>query len=298
MNGGALQPTPRWGAVFREQLMAVGMGVRREMAVGAAIVLAITVLLMVSITRAGEGSVSMSPDGAGPILALLGLLAPLAVWKGEGPSSRGYFWSLPVAREPHTLMKVFCGWLWLMIALAVFAAIVSLQSWITGGGPGVNEIRVVFVHGMPPGTRVNDTIDPSLIAQVHWTTPAWHWLVLFITPTITYAVGSIAALTADHPWRLLLLPFLAFGVLSVVADTGDVRWLAQVSEQVMAGHYSLETLLTGSNETAIPLTLPDGERVLVWRYLAEPGKYFTTAAIWGIPALLGLLFAAFCYQER
>jgi hypothetical protein len=300
MTDVALHPTPRWGAVVLEQLRAVRDALRREMAVGGALVLGISALIFLGIARNGwEGSVSISPDSAGPVLALIGLLAPLAVWKGEGPSSRGYLWSLPVAREPHTLIKVFSGWVWLMIVLAAFAGFVALQSWITGGGPGQDEMRIVFAGGgRPAGLRPGDAVDPALLAQVHWTTPPWHWLVLFITPTITYLAGTIAVLLADHPWRVLVLPFLVFGVLGVVADTANIGLLNRFGEALMTGRYSLETILTGSNETSIGLRIPSDEQVRVWSYLANARQWFTTVLIWGLPALAGVLLATYRFQER
>jgi hypothetical protein len=296
----ALHPKPRTGVVVREQFRAVGAGLGREMAAGAALVLGLTVLIFLGIARNGwEGAVSMSPDNAGPVLGLIGLLAPVAAWKGEGPSSRGYFWSLPVAREPHTLVKVFCGWAWLMIVLAAFVGWVALQSWVTGGGPGVDEMRLVFADGaIPASARQGGPLDPALLREVRWVTPGWQWVVPFAAPTITYLFGTIAVLVADHPWRLLAVPFLAVGVLSVIADTADVQWLSGIGEKLMAGRYSLETLLTGSNEAAARFLTTAGDQALVWRNLAEAGQWFATAAIWGLPALAGVLLAAYRYQER
>jgi hypothetical protein len=294
MTNAALHPTPRMAAVLREQFLATGVGLRRELMAVAALSLFVTAIVIIGVTTSG-GSVSLSPDGAGFVLGWIGLLAPLAVWKAEGPSNRGYFWALPVDRTRHTLLKVLVGWLWLMITLAAFLAFVALQSWITGGGPGVDEMRYVLADG---ARAAGGAVEPTMLREIRWTTPGWQWVVPFLAPTVTYLIGSIAALSSDHGWRWLVAPFLVVGLLGAVSEAAQVTWLATAFEQLVAGRYGIETLLTGSNEATVRLVTTAGETVRAWTNLAEARQWFTALAIWLLPALAGVFVAARRYQER
>jgi hypothetical protein len=297
MNDLVHHRVPRLAAVLQEQFGAVGIGLRRELIIGAVFVMFITLLVFIMIARDG-GTVSLSPDGAGFVLAWIGLLAPLAVWKGEGPSARGYFWSLPVARGRHTLLKVFAGWAWLMIVLAVFIGWVALQAWVSGGSPGIDEIRFVMAAGGPLPSSMRVALDPALVREVHWTTPGWQWVVPFAAPTVAYLVGTVAALRSDFPWLWLAAPFIAFLALGMVAGAADISWLVKTGDHILAGPYGLETLLTGSNEAAVRVQLVGGAEVHVWRDLAVATQWCTTFMIWFVPSLAAALFAARGYQER
>jgi hypothetical protein len=299
VNDAALNPTPALRDVVREQLFATALGLRREALAAAALVLAVTVLVFVTLARNGwDGHVSLSPDGAGFFLGFIGLLAPLAVWKGEGPSSRGYLWSLPVARERHQLVKVFAGWAWLMAGIAALLAWVGLQVLVTGGAPGVNEMRYVLADPAGAGAIRDGVVDPAALVRVHWTTPAWQWVIPFVAPTVMYLLGSIAALLADHPWRWIAAPILLFGALQALAAGAGMEWLLRPLDDLVAGTWSIETLFTGSNEAALRVATTTGEQVHVWFNLAEARQWFTTAAIWFVPAFAGVLLAARRYQER
>jgi hypothetical protein len=297
MSDLVLHPLPRRAAVLREQFSAVGVGLRRELAVGAVFVLFLTLLVFIMVAKDGE-TIPLSPDHAGFLLAWIGLLAPLAVWKGEGPSARGYFWSLPVARERHTLVKVFVGWAWLMIVLAVFIGWVGMQAWISGGSFGVDEIRYVMAAGGPVPASMRDALDPALLREVHWTTPGWQWVVPFLAPTVTYLIGTTAALRSDFPWLWLATPFIAFGALGMLAEAADIIGLAHAGYDLLAGTHGLETLVTGSNEAAVRVQLAGGADVHVWRNLAVAEQWFTTFLIWFVPSFTAAIIAARGYQER
>jgi hypothetical protein len=301
VNDAALNPTPALRDVVREQLFATALGLRREALVGVALALAVTVIVFISLARTGPaGHVSLSPDGAGFFLGFIGLLAPLAVWKREGPSNRGYLWSLPVERQRHHLVKVFAGWAWLMAGIAALLAWVGLQVLVTGGAPGVNEMRYVLADPAAAGAIRDGIVDPAALVRVHWTTPAWQWVIPFVAPTVMYLLGSIAALLVDHPWRWIAAPFLLFVALQMVAEAAGLGWLARSLDAMVEGTYSIETLFTGSNEMAVGARLTTGEPVMVhvWFNLAEARQWFTTAAIWFVPAFAGVLLAARRYQER
>jgi hypothetical protein len=285
--------------VLRGQFLAVGVGLRRELTVAAALILGVTVIALITIAIEPDGGTLMlSPDGAGFALGWIGLFAPLAVWKGEGPTSRGYLWSLPVPRPRHTLVKVFAGWAWLMITIALFLAFIALQTWISGGSPGIDELRFVPVEGVTLSDGTRAAVDPSLLREVRWMTPAWQWAVPFLAPSIMYLIGTVAALLSDHPWRWFAGVAIGFGLVAVITEATSLHQVAELAEAFMTGTYGLETLLTGSNEATIRVETTAGADVHVWRNLAEARQWFTTALIWFVPACTGVIAAAHHYQER
>src|SRR6185436_9147225 len=140
-------------------------------------------------------------------------------------------------------------------------------------------------------------VDPGLLREIRWRTPAWLWLVPFVGSTVAYLFGTIAAIRSNHPWRWLVAPFLAFAVLRLLVGAADLRGLANAAELLLVGPYGLEMLFSGSNESAWMLKTTLGEPVRVWRDLAEPARWLTTVILWGAPALTGVLLAARRHHE-
>ncbi|HET7321872.1 MAG TPA: hypothetical protein VFI96_05195, partial [Longimicrobiaceae bacterium] len=98
MTEQTLHPTPSWSVVAKEEFGALGIGLRREMQLFAAALIVFAALILIGWARnAGGGARAGFVPGYGivaPIL-LIGLFAPLAIWKGDTPAQRGYFWSMP-----------------------------------------------------------------------------------------------------------------------------------------------------------------------------------------------------------
>jgi len=307
MNEATLHPTPAWPAAARAQFQAVGIALRRELVTIGGLILVLSVGILIARLRGVlHTPMHISPDDFGLVLGLIGFIAPLAIWKSEGPSSRGYFWSMPLPRGPHTMIKVLGGWVWLLLTLTILMAWFGLQAWLSGGGLGIDQTRLVLVNGaVPPATPPHEIakalggmVDPALLREVRWRTPAWLWLVPFAAPTVAYFAGTIAAIRSDHPWRWLVAPFLAFLVFRLLAEAANLRTLADVGEQIIAGPYGLETLFSGSNESAWMLKTTSGAEVRVWRDLAEPARWLATLALWGLPALAGVVLAARRHGEH
>jgi hypothetical protein len=306
MNSAALHPRPRWGAAFLAEVAAVGISLRREL-IGAALLVA-GVTPLIYLLRSGGGwtaPIRVDPDEWGFILAVVAFIAPLAIWKSEGPARRDYFWSLPLPRGPHTLSRVLSGWGWLMVVILAVFAWLTVLAWVTGGGFGLDQSRLVLGPDAPPGATPaalaaagGGALDPALFRQIRWTTPGWLWLVPVVAPTIAYLLGSIAALRSDHPWLWLAAPGMALMVVGLVGEVASVPGLAELVLQFAEGRYGLETLITGSNEATTRVATTGGEEVLVWRNLPAPRQWLTTVLIWGVPAVAGVLLAAFRHQER
>jgi hypothetical protein len=292
MNDVALHPTPGKRSVFLEEIRTIAASMRREFIVTAAVLIGVTLLVWIGITRTGLGldtkAIRMLPSELGMALAWIGLVAPLAVWKQDGPSNRGYMWSLPVSRSGLTVARVTGGWIWLMVAIAALIIWAITMAWLSGGGPGVTESRLV-----PTGSAN----DATALRAIEWSTPAWQWAVPFVAATVLYLIGSAVSVLSDHPWRWLLASLLTLGLFAVVSQVlGDSS--GGFVRDLLLGRFGLGVLVSGTNETATTLTAADGSVMRVWRNLADKQQWLTTVAIWGFPGLLGIFAAARRFHER
>jgi hypothetical protein len=183
---------PRWPAVLQAQLRAIGRANRAELTV-VALLMAGTALLMAGIGLHVSEGIDFGPvELVWPVL-LLGVSAPMGVWKGEEPSRRTYFWAMPVDRSRHTLVKVVAGWIWLIVLLGVYHACALAVPLITGG-------RMAPVLG----------------------SDGWMWLIPIVAATAMYLFASIIALTSDHPWRWFAGGALMYVPLMLLREVGAI----------------------------------------------------------------------------
>jgi hypothetical protein len=215
---------------------------------------------------------------------ILGILAPLGIWRGDGPARRQYLWSMPVDHVRHTLMKVLAGWVWVMGIVAVVLIWALIFTSMTGGALGVSVVRHELIKTLPPGPPIRDF-------TLHGFT--WMWIVPFVAATLSYIAGSIIAVAANHPWRWYL-GAAAIPALFEVLNEFSPDFLRHGTRAVTGGRYGFETVVSGitavTERTA--QLLPSG---------AEMGPDFhawmVAVAIWS--AMLGiLLFAVARYRGR
>lgn len=121
----------------------------------------------------------------------VGALWPLGVWRHDGPSERGYFWSLPVARAPHTFLRVGIGWVQLM-GICLGAMLVSVG------------MAALFASRIP---------QAELVFTLWYLPPA--------AATLAYLLVSVPAVLLDAPvrWVVWIVATL-LGVWVVSGATG------------------------------------------------------------------------------
>src|SRR5215217_7768900 len=95
LEGAALNPVPGWMDVLHEQFAAVGLALRREGTILGGFAALFTVFIVWAQVQGGFPGVPLAPE-AGIAAAVMALLIPMAVWKGEDPSRRGYHHAMPV----------------------------------------------------------------------------------------------------------------------------------------------------------------------------------------------------------
>jgi hypothetical protein len=291
MSGAAetLSPVPRGAAVLRANLSAVGQSVRMEIAAALALMGGLTLMILANEPRSSVGGADYDvTDMTWPVL-LLGLFAPLAVWKAEEPSRRSYLWSLPVDRFRHTLIKVATGWAWVLALVATYLAWCISIPLLTGGHIVINpEWEAVLLRGRPAGTILRDM---TLAGN------AWLWLVPFVAASTGYFVGTTVALLTDYPLRVYAAVSFTFFVTIAMAESagGTMEQMAEgLFQNGVLGRYGLFTHATGIVhyfEQPRPASRPI-------RDIPVLGAWAWTSLMWTGTALAAMLLAARRHQER
>src|SRR3954464_15087910 len=87
LEGAAFHPLPGWMDVLREQFASVGLALRREGAVVGICAAVFTAVIGWMRLQSSTANVPLSP-AEGIAMAMMALLIPMAVWKGEDPARR------------------------------------------------------------------------------------------------------------------------------------------------------------------------------------------------------------------
>lgn len=280
---------PRWGAVVREQLRAVGTAARLELIVAATLLLLFSLpVLFLHWMTPGHRTDGQFPEMM-LLVVVLGLFAPMAVWKGEPPSRRAYLWALPVERSRHTLVKVFAGWTWLMAAVGAYVLWALAIARATGGALSMGTTQ--FPLGpIPAGAE----FSAAHYFTHPWPVPGWAWLVPFASATATYLLGSIVVLSSDHAWRWYAGLVLAW---LLTAGTG-IDLGAEALDDVVGGRYGLEVLTTGGEGREVAIAGPAGGQIRTTTYVPMLAWWSRAALLWIGAGLAGTLATALRRQER
>ncbi|HEX8395336.1 MAG TPA: hypothetical protein VF665_23505 [Longimicrobium sp.] len=288
VDAAPLHPVPRRGAVLRAQLRATRDAIQKEAMLAGLFVLGVGIFLLASRAASPTGRPSDMQFAEVILpLVLMGVFGPVALWKGEAPARRSYFWSMPVDRMPHTLFKVFSGWVWLMALAAAYVLWAWALARLSGGvlSLGDTQVALPVPQGAPRGS--------AGYAFHPWPVPAWQWVVPFTAATTMYLLGSIVVIRSNYPWRWFAGVVLTW-VLLLMVQGGAERFLIDV---VAEGRYGLEVLLTGGETRTSMIPAPGGERVLVAYVEPMPERWAIATLLWMGAALAGLILAARPHQE-
>ncbi|HUR81205.1 MAG TPA: hypothetical protein VM733_10585 [Thermoanaerobaculia bacterium] len=210
----SLHGTPRGREVVLEQVRITGLALRREALVVAVVLAIVSVPIFVDIANGTAGTWFDSSDWVP--LGVISLLFPFAMWRGEKRFAPSFFWTLPVDRRKLALTRVFAGWVWLMVALAIFFC------WHRG---------LALLSGVAGAETTS--------------------LMAFPGTTTFYLFGSAFVLGLRHPLRWFLGTFGVFFLLASLNEavgrtpeghsrlfmsSSFLRWIAY-------GPYGIDTLL-------------------------------------------------------
>ncbi|MGI8547142.1 MAG: hypothetical protein ACR2M1_07390 [Gemmatimonadaceae bacterium] len=259
MTSISLHPMPARDTVAREQVSAVGVALRKAGLIFVSVLAVLGILPVVAAVRAAQypnNHMGFSYGiGAAIPIALVGLFVPFTVWRREDPSRRSYHWAMPIARVPHTLMKVLAGWLWLMAAVVVYLVFMIAIGWLMSVITGSTFHR-------------------------EWT-GAWEWAVPFTAATVAYLLSTVAVLASDHPWGWIGGIGIGYLMVIVFLHALNMNDAARALTSVTDGYYGLGAAMFAKLETS--------------RYggPASASRWIGSALIWGALGAAGVVIAAY-----
>lgn len=271
MHVSAVHPVPRRADVVREQLAAVGLSLRREGAVAGGLLGLLSALILWRSATRGYSWVDFDPEIFVPAV-LVAFLAPMAVWKGEGPDRRGYHLAMPVERGFHAIVRSAAGLVWVLAAVAAYATWMWLMMVMTGG-----QVRV----------------------------SAWMvWAAPFAAALVVYFIGSAVTLWAAHPWRWMGGAAVGYAFLTSLAEPeyGRHPTVLDGVTSVLDGRYGFFTVVSGRTPVLVTevIKMPDGSirHDTGIEHLAVAGSWMTATWIWLAAAVALFVWAAYRQPER
>ncbi len=262
--------------VAREQVRAVGVALRTEAFLFVAALVVFSVVVIAGAVRFANSaqsagshiSLTYNVQGAIPML-LVGLLVPFGVWRSEDPTRRAYHLSMPVARGPHTIMKLLSGWIWLMIATLLYLACVI------GLGYAVSAI----------------TGD----ASSHGTAPLWAWVAAFTAPTLGYLLVSIPVIGSDHPWRWIGGMVIGYTVLLALLKSFGLADMASAINTITDGRYGLNAaLFGGTHEGHYGVTIGITREMMA---SLQMSRWLLAMPLWIVGSAIAATIASFRHHE-
>jgi hypothetical protein len=272
-----IHPVPRPSRVLLAQLHLIAANLRRPALVAAGLIALGTMLLIIDAAGDNGRPIDFHPEYS-VLPGLLGLLFPVGVWLGEDRTGTGLFWTLPVDRRTHALLRVAAGWAWLMGVVALFGVWLLTLALVSGGNVSGAQTRLVlssFAFGV-------SAFDPSAVQRVQLTPTGLFWLVPFTAATAVYLFANALALGTRHPVRWIAASTFAFFLIVGLADAAQAHSsLDRMLDQVIRGPYGIDALLTARTESLqVSATLTTGESVVVWRALPNINQWAIATALW------------------
>jgi hypothetical protein len=275
MTSISLHPTPQSRTIATEEFRAVGLALRNEaiffisaLLVFAVIIISGAVRYTQSVHSVGSHMGFRYDAGAAVPMFLVGMLIPFGVWRSEDPARRAYHWSMPVARGPHTVMKLASGWAWLMIATVLYVVFIILLANVTG-----------MITGRPAWDG---------------TAPAWEWVAAFTAPTLGYLITSTAVIGSDHPWRWIGGVLIGYGVLVALLKAFGLESLAIVLSSIFDGRYGLNAALFGSTRGGPGIHVGVSSETII---ALRMSSWLVAMPLWIIGSAIAVAVASYRHRE-
>jgi hypothetical protein len=255
-----LHAVPSGRDVVREQVRTVGLALRREALVVAIALGIVSVAVAVAIAR-GRAATWFDAD-AWAAVGMTAFFLPFAIWRRERRFGPAFLWTLPVDRRRLALAKVFAGWVWLMIAMALFI----LWRFVLAFFAGATLL-------LPP----------------------------FVGPTALYLFGSALVLGLRHPLRWFLGTVGVYALLVALSEVGGrtgsgelriVAW-SEALRWMVYGPYGISTFL---NSGAFSSTVRGATDF--WGSLPSLAQWAIPTFFWLAAGLAALWAAVSRHGER
>lgn len=255
-----LHPVPERSAVIKEQVEAVSIAIRKEQLAFIGTLVVVILLGIYSLIRGGHGhapgneGIEYGPAATIP-MSLVALLIPFGVWRSSDRERRAYDWTMPVAQSTHTIIRMLAGWLWLMLGVVVFLAVIVL-------------FQIVALAAL----------GGSIMIDV----PAWQWLVPFTAVTIAYFLTSTAMIGSEHPWRWIGGIIIGYLIAMLVLEVLKLTDLRNALQQIVDGTYGLNAAIFGD------VGIPGSHGPTA----ASPSRWLGATLLWGVVSVAGVWLAA------
>lgn len=237
MTEARIAATPDVSAVLRAQVRFIGRALRPEF-IALAVVLGLVTFMGLSFVIL-QGDAVDYPHELMMLVPLTAFVLPLRLWSTQRLFDRSDFWTLPVERQKHVLIRGAAGAVWVLGLTGLVVAWFSVLAAVSGGlavGWGVGGI--------------------------------WFYLVPFGAALVAYLAGSVLVVGLRYPVRWFVVLALVF---FIGADMGPDRLVSAVTEVLGEGALGLDTALTGGVgmwreqvESAGPATVVDPPAVGRW----------------------------------
>lgn len=296
MKDTALHPNPRASEATFEQFRTIGSRLRGPAIAGAAVGLVATIAIAAEIVR--EGVVTAFHPEHFLLPGVVGFLLPIIVWKGEDLFGSSHLWTLPVDRRRAVLDRVFGGWVWLMVMVALFIGWVWVLALLSGAHLGSGEF--VRMLSPRPGTGV---VDPTALHSIPWRPDPWLCLVPVTAATGTYLLSSAFAIGTRYPLRWLIGLGLGLFMMSGAGQISGSQWLAQAPavliDWLWGAEYGLDMLLTANSEHwRSEALLSDGQTVVMWQDTATDFvRWAASTLLWITLGLTSMAVALLRHRE-
>jgi hypothetical protein len=286
---------PRARNVLLAQIRAVGVEPQGPALVAMAVVALAALFITIERLKTGE-AIAFHP-GRQMLPGIVGLLLPIAVWRGEERIGASFLWTLPVDRRRHALAKVFAGWVWMMGGITLFVLWLLALTLLSGGS--IFAVETLRVLGSSTPSRI---LDPAVLETVRWTPTPLPWLAPFTSATATYLLASALALATRHPLRWIVGSVIGLYIVYGIGDAANAAWVGKyfepVLESLFEGPYGLDALLTARTTFLnIEAALPTGGKVMAWRALPDVGQWATATLLWTGAGLVALWAAVSRHRE-
>jgi hypothetical protein len=281
-----------FGALLAREVRAVGRALSRELTIATALLAGFCILTAATAIRFEE-RLSLDEGFQYPAL-VVALLLPWAVWKGNPPFGHAVLWTLPVRHQNAALAKIAAGALWLVLAMVVALASLSLMALATGGSLGIQEVRLV---AGPSGSLAG-------AAETRWATPLWMWFVPFGGALLAYLISSAALLGLHHPVRWVAGAAVAVALIVVlVVNLGHDSHVGQLAHRTFmsswGGTFGLDFVLSGGSAALQEdVVRPGVGYVDLWSALPSAGRWSTALLAWLGAASLAVALALRRHWER
>ncbi|MDB4915085.1 MAG: hypothetical protein JWM95_2729 [Gemmatimonadetes bacterium] len=292
---GARPKLPRMRAVLLEQVRVTGLALRGAALMATALVALVTLFAVSQVlSRGADLTLNAWPT---QLPGLLGALLPIAVWARDQYFGPAFLWTLPLDRRRHALAKVLAGWVWLMVAVALFA-LWLLAVTAASGGRALPPEALLVLGSQPAG---GSPVDPGALRTVSWAPGLMIWALPFTAATAPYLLGSALVLGVRRPLRWVIGAVLAYTLASIASEaTGALDWApGRLLRLLVESRYGLDALLTGRIELlSDPVTLTTGKSVIIWWSVPDLADWRTATVLWTGAGGLALWAAVSRHRER